>query len=140
MNLQIHLVVLLQGPHPCAAAAMGMGFFDQNEDEEDEELDRDIPMRAPKVMRPSAGVIDPREAKWLAGWDLLTLFALAFTATIMPYEIAFLPDEDVLANGPSPLWVCNRLVDFFFLIDVLLTCNTMCKCCKHTKPRAPWPA
>ena len=69
-------------------------------------------------------VIDPRKAKWMVWWDMIMIAALLFTATITPYQVAFLPAPNVLENGPDALWIINRLFDVFFITDVLLVCNT----------------
>lgn len=70
-------------------------------------------------------VIDPRTNKWMAYWDLTMILSLFFTATVTPYEIAFVPPTAVLTEGVTGLWIINRLTDIFFLTDVFITCNTM---------------
>ena len=70
-------------------------------------------------------IIDPRTSQWMAYWDMCMIIALSFTATVTPFQIAFLPAPLVLKNGVGISWVFNRFVDLFFLIDVGVTCNTM---------------
>ncbi|KAK3240751.1 hypothetical protein CYMTET_49426 [Cymbomonas tetramitiformis] len=57
--------------------------------------------------------IDPKK-KVFHNWDFLMLNMLLYTATITPYEVAFL----------EPAWdamfVCNRIVDVCFLTDIIL--------------------
>ena len=59
-------------------------------------------------------VIDPRRARWLPYWDGVTVVALAFTALVTPYEVAFIPP------GEAVLFTINRVVDCAFLIDLVL--------------------
>ena len=73
----------------------------------------------------SWGLIDPRTNRWLPYWDVLMLFSLAFTATFTPYEVTFLTEADVQNDGPDAVWVMNRVVDSFFMIDIVLVCSTM---------------
>ena len=70
-------------------------------------------------------VIDPRTARWMVWWDGAMIMALAFTATVTPYQIAFLSPPLVLTEGADALWVVNRISDIFFIFDVVITCNTM---------------
>ena len=64
-------------------------------------------------------IIDPSSSSWMKRWDLLMVVALAFTAVITPVEVAFLDEGGVI----TMLWWINRLVDFCFLVDMLLTFN-----------------
>ena len=70
-------------------------------------------------------VIDPRTAKWMLWWDIAMVLALAFTAIITPYQIAFLEPPMVLSDGIDGLWLVNRITDVFFVTDVAIVCNTM---------------
>jgi hypothetical protein len=60
-------------------------------------------------------IIDPRQSKWLPYWDVAAATALIFTASVTPFEVAYLP-------SPSPTWllVVNRIVDVTFLVDIIL--------------------
>jgi hypothetical protein len=46
-------------------------------------------------------------------WDLLMMALLVFTATVTPYEVAF------LVFKINWLFAINRIVDFFFLLDLI---------------------
>lgn len=70
-------------------------------------------------------VIDPRTCKWMIYWDFSMILAMAFTAIVTPYQIAFLAPPLVLTQGADALWVANRISDVFFFADVLIVCNTM---------------
>ena len=53
------------------------------------------------------------------------LVSLFYTATVTPYEVTFL---DVNPNGPYVgLFYINRLVDIFFVIDIILTFHMIYK-------------
>lgn len=64
-------------------------------------------------------VVDPRpgkgNARRLAAWDALSVFALLFTAFSSPFEVAFLITAEV-----DGLFVVNRLVDLIFFVDMVL--------------------
>jgi len=63
-------------------------------------------------------IIDPRTSVTIAYWDIVTTIALLFTAVVTPVEVAF-----VTATPPSfsnSLFLCNRLVDVIFFIDLTL--------------------
>jgi hypothetical protein len=47
-------------------------------------------------------------------WDLLIIVLLIFTATVTPYEVAF------VTTRLDGLFVINRCVDFVFLVDILI--------------------
>ena len=64
-------------------------------------------------------IIDPRSSSAIGYWDLLTSFALVFTAIVTPFEVAYL-------NPPSgnrwedPLFLCNRIIDLVFISDMAI--------------------
>lgn len=64
-------------------------------------------------------VIDPRTSVFIARWDLIAASGLVFVALVTPYEVSFLPSATV-PDGPWALFVINRLVDFVFLVDLVL--------------------
>ena len=70
-------------------------------------------------------IIDPRNCWWMIWWDLGMLTALLFTATLTPYQIAFLKAPKVLHDGADFLYALNRIFDCFFIADVVIVCNTM---------------
>lgn len=51
---------------------------------------------------------------FLGRWDMMVLNALIFTALVTPYEVALL---ETSLNG---LFVVNRMIDFVFVIDMIL--------------------
>jgi potassium voltage-gated channel Eag-related subfamily H protein 7 len=70
-----------------------------------------ITAKLEKMQRETALLIHPM-SKWMLRWDVVTMLALMFTATVTPYEIALLETKlDWL------FWV-NRLVDFAFTLDI----------------------
>ena len=71
--------------------------------------------------RPSACLIDPRASRWLGTFDVLSVLALAFTALVTPWEVAFLSTSGVI----DWLFVVNRIVDSIFLLDILIQFNLM---------------
>ena len=70
------------------------------------------------LMDPSLGpkpkkwkwVIDPREVKWIAYWDLVTTTALIFTSTVTPLEVAFLPPLAPDKRWTNGLFLTNRVI------------------------------
>lgn len=60
------------------------------------------------------GILHPRTSRFLSIWDAVIGIALAFTALITPYEVAF------LAVKIDPLFVINRCADFAFLVDIYI--------------------
>jgi len=62
----------------------------------------------------SSWTINPTTNKWCSTWDKLLALALLYTAIVTPYEVAFLvPQIDAL-------FCVNQLVNFLFLVDVVL--------------------
>jgi len=65
-------------------------------------------------------VINPR-SKVIQAWDVLLCVALILTATVTPYEAAFIP-VDTSRGIPSPfLFTMNRVLDLYFLADFVLS-------------------
>ena len=59
-------------------------------------------------------IVSPKH-RWMASWDKAMIVALLFTAIITPFEVAFVPTT--LGNT---MWWINRLVDMYFLSDIVL--------------------
>ena len=81
-----------------------------------EEVER---LRA-RLKASEASVIKPN-SKFIQKWDLVTLFALIFTAVVTPVEVAFCGTEDTVDTNEvvrSPLFIINRLIDVVFLFDM----------------------
>lgn len=51
-------------------------------------------------------------------WGIFTIIALIYTATIMPYRIAFIEDDNY------PFFITDTVIDVFFMTDVLVTFNS----------------
>ena len=52
----------------------------------------------------------PRSSPWMKNWDLLMAMLLLFTASVTPFEVAFLETE------VNFLFFLNRLVDLLFFL------------------------
>ena len=52
------------------------------------------------------------DSNFLVRWDMLTAFALLYTALVTPFEVSFLPAAETLAN---PWFIINRAIDTVFL-------------------------
>ena len=73
-----------------------------------------------KQAQKTSWVVDPRTSSWMVYWDGAMILALVYTATVSPYQIAFLEPPLILTEGADALWVLNRVTDIFFLLDVFL--------------------
>ena len=73
----------------------------------------------------AAFVIDPTKLWW---WDMLTAFALVFTAIVGPFEVAFLTPARSASDG---LFILNRMIDTFFILDMVS--DTCSACCLYTR-------
>ena len=69
---------------------------------------RELQQKAKEVQNPN--IIDP-SGTFMKRWDLLMLILLMFTATVTPFEVAFLKPN--LGDG---LFIINRMVDFGFIL------------------------
>ena len=58
-------------------------------------------------------LLDPNQ-KFMRQWDVVTMVALLFTATVTPYEVALLETE------LDALFFVNRLVDLVFVSDMVM--------------------
>lgn len=76
---------------------------------------------AEKPLEPPRCLIDPRTSRVLGPLDTLNLLALAFTALVTPWEVAFLTPPGYV----DWLFVTNRLVDVVFLVDIFVQFNLM---------------
>ena len=61
-------------------------------------------------------LIDPRTSKHLGTWDLVVGLLLCYTALVTPFEVAFLP----LPTEANGRFVINRIIDVFFLVDMVM--------------------
>ena len=85
---------------------------------------------------------DPRTDLRIAYWDLVTTIALLYTATVTPYEVAFLQSPPMNQRWTNNLFLTNRCTDVIFIIDLLLQFRTAYKSTDpikgtewHTNPR-----
>jgi len=76
-------------------------------------LAKDLDDRVKAAASKMSSIYDPRTSKFLPQWDMVVGVALLFTATITPYEVAFLVFEDFDA-----LFVFNRMFDVVFMYDI----------------------
>lgn len=58
-------------------------------------------------------LIDPN-SEFQRKWDFVTIFLLAFVMTVTPFEVAF------LSTAINVLFVINRLMDLFFITDLVM--------------------
>ena len=67
-------------------------------------------------------VVDPRHSKYaMPIWDLLGMLALAYTAILTPYEVAFLDPPKSWADAATDgMFICNRIIDVIFVCDMIL--------------------
>ena len=62
-------------------------------------------------------------------WDAMMMIAILFVMIVTPFEMAFIADPGTFVRLPAApsskwLWCMNRLIDFGFLVDLLLAFNT----------------
>ena len=69
------------------------------------------------------GIINPRSSRWVPYWDGCVFVCTIFTALVTPIEVCLFSDTTV-AKGwtyyATLLFVSNRVVDTFFMIDFVL--------------------
>ena len=74
----------------------------------------------------SPWLLDPRSRR-MRNWDALVALALVYTATVTPYEVAFLdtkPGPKVDTNlSAFPIYVFNVLIDVIFFTDMCFNFN-----------------
>ena len=71
-------------------------------------------------------LLDPR-SRWMKRWDIIIGMALVYTATITPYEVAFLDSKGggaTHAGLPTfPIYIINVIIDLLFFADVIAHFN-----------------
>ena len=75
---------------------------------------------AKRVARTRSGkdpwhLLNPHTSVWVKRLDVMTMGALTFTAIVTPYEAAFIKP----ASHVNAIFICNRVVDLCFLIDMI---------------------
>ena len=80
-------------------------------------------VRAQLAARRSRRIIHPRESKWAQYWDTCSLVMVLFTAIVTPYEVGISTPTPIwdLTATQYPLFVINRIVDAFFMVDLGLS-------------------
>lgn len=63
---------------------------------------------------------EKRARHFLRIWDTVTALALVYTATITPFETAFLPATLGPAAWADPWFIINRVLDGVFFCDMVL--------------------
>ena len=71
-------------------------------------------LRPPSSPACGSGLVINLESPFISQWDIVTVYALLFTALVTPYEIGFVD------LSLDPLFWINRLVDTVFLADIVL--------------------
>ena len=73
-------------------------------------------------------LLDPR-SKNMRRWDVLIAIALVYTATITPYEVAFLDTKSsarmTTDSQTFPIYIINLLIDIIFFTDLCFNFNLM---------------
>ena len=69
------------------------------------------------LMKP-AFVLHPK-SKFVKSWNFFMIFILFYTATIMPYRVAFID-----GSGFDIWWILDTVLNIIFFIDLILTCFT----------------
>ena len=62
-------------------------------------------------------IIDPRTSRHIAKWDSLVAVCLIVTATLTPFEVAFL---DPPTRYSDRIFLLNRVIDMIFICDIIL--------------------
>ena len=65
-------------------------------------------------------VLHPEKSRALSRWDSITGVALLYTASVTPFETAFMPSVLGTAAWLDPWFLVNRLLDIIFSIDLVL--------------------
>ena len=65
-------------------------------------------------------VLHPEKNRLLGYWDAISSFALLYTATLTPFETAFLPSVVGAAAWQDPWFIVNRILDVIFFIDMIM--------------------
>lgn len=70
----------------------------------------------------SRWIVHPRFNKWTQQWDMTSFACILFTAVVTPFEIGISPTLMLweMDAGALGLFAANRVVDVFFLLDLVL--------------------
>ena len=99
-------------------------------------------MAATRYTVRAASVAEDRrrsEKVWLSpdsafrhSWDAFMSFVLVIIGTVLPFRIGFQVEIDLM----SWLGLFSVVVDFLFVVDIVLNMNTGCKCTRNLPSRA----
>lgn len=64
----------------------------------------------------------PHDSFVAKAWSFILINLLLYTATVMPFKIALIEDED-----SYPLFVIDTAIDFLYIIDIFVNFNTPIK-------------
>ena len=70
----------------------------------------------------SGGIIEP-DGDFSRQWDVITAVLLVFVAVVTPFELGFLTTRIDTTPGLI-LFIVNRVVDFLFIVDIVIQANT----------------
>lgn len=65
-------------------------------------------------------VLHPEKNRWIGRWDGVTSLALVYTATLTPFETAFIPPVVGAAAWREPWFIVNRMLDVIFFCDLII--------------------
>lgn len=84
-------------------------------------LKRDVGILHDRLSRMGRGLLNPR-SKMMQYWDFATLSALFFTATVTPFEVCMMWEEQsfdtLISSGGLPLFIVNWIVNGIFIVDM----------------------
>ena len=117
-----------QSPPPQVRDPVVYDSSDYEDDRETEEYQDGASKLAAIIKRyeVSPFLLDPR-SKWMKRWDMIIAVALVYTATVTPYEVAFLdtkPGYRMNSGLPTfPIYLINVLIDITFFTDMCFNFN-----------------
>jgi hyperpolarization activated cyclic nucleotide-gated potassium channel 2 len=86
-----------------------------------------LPYHSVKIKNPDENLIESYKdclicepsGTFIKVWSTILIVILAYSATIMPYRIAFFENDDT-----SALYYVDTSIDFLFMLDVFVNMNT----------------
>ena len=93
----------------------------QSADLNPDTLKRDVGLLSKRLNTMGKGLLNPR-SKMMQYWDFATLSALLFTATVTPYEVCLMWEEqkfwNIVEKGGLPLFIINGIINLIFVVDM----------------------
>ena len=83
-------------------------------------------------------IIDPRGPRYEI-WEAVTAIALLVVAIMVPLQVGFFAIEGEMGCSIDAFTVFNRIMDFIFLVDLILQFFTMCTCAHQQANHLPLP-